>query len=102
DSSMDPYYCLEIDPLGRVQDFMARPDKNFDFGWDWPLEDICIKADITETYFTVEVVLSFDALRRYHLLNKNTIEAGIFRAKYHQQSNGQFTPTWITWVDPKT
>lgn len=102
DKKMDPYYCLEIDPLARVQDFMARPNKEFDFTWDWPLEDISIKSYINEAYFTVEVVISFESLMRYHLINKNIIEAGIYRAKYSQQSNGQFTPTWITWVDPQT
>src|SRR5690606_26351331 len=40
DKHLDPYYCLEIDPLARVQDFMARPNRTFDFMWDWPKQDI--------------------------------------------------------------
>ena len=101
--NLDPYYCLEIDPLARVQDFIARPNRQFDFSWDWPKDDITIKSDITATCFTVELAISMSSLKEFQLLQKDgTIEAGIYRAKYHQQSNGQFKPTWITWVDPKT
>ncbi len=100
---LDPYYCLEIDPLARVQDFIARPNRQFDYTWNWPKEDITINSDITATYFTVEVAISISSLKKFELLQKDgTIEAGIYRAKYNQQSNGQFEPTWITWIDPKT
>ena len=103
DKHLDPYYCLEIDPLGRVQDFIARANRQFDYTWDWPKEDISIKSEITATCFTVEVSISIASLKKFKLLQKDgIIEAGIYRAKYHQQSNGQFQPTWITWIDPQT
>lgn len=103
DKHLDPYYCLEIDPLARVQDFIARPNREFDFAWDWPQKDITIKSYITATCFTVEVAISFSSLMKFELIQKDgIIEAGIYRAKYHQQSNGQFEPHWITWVDPQT
>ena len=31
DESLNPYYCLEIDPNSRIMDFMARPNKQFNF-----------------------------------------------------------------------
>ena len=100
---LDPYYCLEIDPLGRVQDFIARPDKQFDYTWNWPEEDISIKSYITASSFSVEVAISIASLKSFKLIQKDgSIEAGIYRAKYNQQPNGQFEPTWITWVDPQT
>lgn len=102
DKQLDPYYCLEIDPLARVQDFIARPNKQFDFLWNWPKEDISIKSYLIATGFTVEIALTMASLKRFNLIQKNIIEAGIYRAKYNQQPNGQFEPTWITWVDPKT
>ncbi len=103
DKHLDPYYCLEIDPLGRVQDFIARPNRQFDYNWNWPKEDMTIKSYITATCFTVEVAISILSLKKFELIQKDgTIEAGIYRAKYNQQPNGQFEPTWITWVDPKT
>ena len=103
DKNLDPYYCLEIDPMARVQDFIARPNRQFDFTWNWPKEDVVVKSHITDTYFTVEIVLSILSLNKFQLLqNDGHIEAGIYRAKYNQQSNGDFEPTWITWVDPQT
>lgn len=103
DKHLDPYYCLEIDPLGRVQDFIARPNRQFDYTWDWPKQDISIKSHITSTAFSVEMRISIDALKRFKLIqNDGHIEAGIFRAKYNQKQNGQFEPTWITWIDPQT
>ena len=103
DKQLDPYYCFEIDPLARVQDFIARPNKLFDFEWNWPKDDISVKSFISTDYFTVEFAISMASLKRFELIQKDgTIEAGIFRAKYNQQPNGQFEPTWITWVDPQT
>ena len=103
DKHLDPYYCLEIDPLARVQDFIARPNRVFDYLWDWPKQDISIKSDMTSSSFSVELSISMEALKRFKLIqNDGHIEAGIFRAKYNQKQNGQFEPTWITWVDPQT
>ena len=102
DKKLDPYYCLEIDPLARVQDFIARPNKQFDYLWNWPKDEISIKSYVTAGGFSVEIALTMVSLKNFNLIQKNIIEAGIYRAKYSQQPNGQFEPTWITWVDPKT
>lgn len=103
DKHLDPYYCLEIDPLARVQDFIARPNRQFDFLWNWPKDDITVKSHITSSCFSVEIAISIASLKQFKLIQKDgSIEAGIYRAKYNQQPNGQFEPTWITWVDPKT
>lgn len=103
DKRLDPYYCLEIDPLARVQDFLARPNRQFDFTWNWPKDDISVKSNINTNFFSVEIAISIDSLKRFSLLqNGGIIEAGIYRAKYNQEPNGKFEPTWITWVDPQT
>ncbi|WP_027125428.1 carbohydrate-binding family 9-like protein [Gelidibacter mesophilus] len=103
DHHLDPYYCLEMDPLARVQDFIARPNRQFDFKWDWPKDGISLKSQITPTYFCVELALSLKSLIQFELIQPDgSIEAGIYRAKYNQQPNGLFEPTWITWVDPQT
>lgn len=34
ESSLNPNYCLEIDPTGRIMDFKAKPNKEFDFNWN--------------------------------------------------------------------
>lgn len=103
DKNLDPYYCFEIDPLARVQDFIARPNRQFDFSWDWPSEDVIVKSNISSFSFTVEFSITKKSLRAFKLIQKDgSIEAGIYRAKYNQQPNGQFEPTWITWVNPQT
>jgi hypothetical protein len=102
DKSLNPYYCLEIDPTSRIMDFMAHPNKQFDFDWNWPTNDIEVKSSIESAYFTVEIAISLDSLTKLGLLKEGKIEVAIYRAKYNKQENGNFEPTWITWVDPNT
>ena len=102
DASLNPYYCLEIDPTPRIMDFIAYPNKNFDFNWSWPKNDITVKSDIQTSFFTVEGAISLVSLRKFNLIKENKIETGIFRAKYNKQKDSIFQPTWISWVNPKT
>lgn len=102
DKQLNPYYCLEIDPTPRIMDFKAYPNKNFDFDWNWPKKDITVKSYIAEDYFIVEGKISIASLKKLNLLSRNKIEAGIFRAKYNQQEDASFKPTWISWVNPNT
>lgn len=99
---MNPYYCLEIDPLSRIMDFKASPNKEFDFDWHWPSDAIEVKSSIESTHFTVEIAISLASLSQLGLLKDGEIETGIYRAKYNKKENGNFEPTWITWVNPKT
>jgi hypothetical protein len=100
--TLNPYYCLEIDPTPRVMDFKALPNKVFDFSWDWPKEEIVVRSSIYTTYFTVEGSISLASLTDLGLLNEGNIEAGIYRAKYNIKEDGHYIPTWISWVNPKT
>jgi len=102
DQYLDPYYCLEIDPLGRIMDFMARPDKQFDFNWNWKHQEIEVKSAVSTTFFTVEIAISLSSMTNLGLLKNGRIETGIYRAKYNRLEDGNFDPTWITWVDPNT
>ena len=100
--SLNPYYCLEIDTSGRIMDFKALPEKNFDFNWKWPKKDIEVKTAKDEISFIVEGSISIQSLRDLNLIQNNTIEAGIFRAKFSLVENLQYEPTWISWVNPNT
>jgi len=100
--SLNPYYCLEIDTAARIMDFIAYPNKNFDFKWNWPKEDIEVKSSKNDISFTVEGAISIDSLNRFQLIKENKIETGVFRAKYNSTDNINFEPTWISWIDPQT
>ena len=99
---MNPYYCLEIDTAARVMDFIALPEKNFDFKWNWPKNDLVVQSSRTENSFTVEGKISIESLKQFNLIKGSTIETGIFRAKYVEKGDLNFEPTWISWVNPNT
>lgn len=99
---LNPYYCLEIDPSPRIMDFMARPNRQFNFDWNWPVKDLEVKSGKTNSYYTVEIKLSLNSLLNLGLLRNGSIAAGIYRAKYRLESDGKWQPTWITWVNPNT
>ncbi len=102
DGQLNPYYCLEIDPTPRLMDFKAKPNKDFDFNWNWPKNDILIKSDIQKEFFTVEIAISLASLTQFGLLKDGKIETGIYRAKYNEKEDLSFEPTWISWVNPQT
>ena len=102
DDSLNPYYCLEIDTCSRIMDFIAYPNSNFDFNWDWHQNNLKVKSSINADSFIVEGSISIKSLKRFNLINNNIIETGVFRAKYKKTQNKTFEPTWITWVNPNT
>lgn len=100
--SLNPYFCLEMDASGRLMDFKARPNKNFDFDWKWPKIDLDIKTSKDEISFTVEGRISIQSLRELNLIQDNSIEAGVYRAKFSKNEKQEYEPTWISWVNPNT
>lgn len=102
DLNMNPYYCLEIDPTGRIMDFKARPEKKFDFNWSWPSNHIQVESMIREKFYVVEGFVTMESLFDFDLVHQNSLQVGVFRAKYKSEKSKSFRPSWITWVDPKT
>lgn len=100
--SLNPYYCLEIDASGRLMDFKAHSNKDFDFDWKWPSKDLDIKTSKDEISFTVEGRISIQSLKDLNLIQNNVIEAGVYRAKFSKDEKQEYKPTWISWVNPDT
>jgi hypothetical protein len=100
--SLDPYYCLEIDPTPRIMDFKAKPNRDFDFGWKWPNNGLKVKSNIDKDYFVVEGTISKESLEQLKLIKNNRIETGIYRANYNKVNDTDYEPTWISWVNPNT
>lgn len=100
--SLNPYFCLEMDASGRLMDFKAHPNKEFDFDWKWPKKDLDIKTSKDEISFTVEGRISIQSLQELNLIQDNSIEAGVYRAKFSKNEKQEYEPTWISWVNPNT
>lgn len=99
---LNPYYCLEMDTHARVMDFKSLPNKNFDFNWNWPKTDLEVKASLDENSFSVKGRINLKSLKELNLIHNNTLEVGVFRAKYAKDENLNYHPTWISWVNPNT
>lgn len=100
-NNMKPYYCLEIDPTGRVLDYKANFYREFDRSWKWP-ESLNIKTEKDDKSYTVEGELSFSALNKLELLKDNQIEIGLYRGFCTDISNEKGEIRWISWVDSKS
>lgn len=99
DEKMQPYYCLEIDPLGRVLDYKAKLHREFDRNWQWP-EPLNIQTIIKAENYTVQGKISLSVLNKLDLIHNNQIQVGLFRAHCVQLEEKKASIKWINWVDP--
>lgn len=105
DDALERYYCLEIDPLGRILDYKASFYRNFDYGWDWPKGQLSSRAELYKEGYIVELVIGLDSLRNLGILKNGIIGAGIFRGDCKDLGNPKGTDpkiNWISWIDPRT
>lgn len=122
DPEMWNYYCLEIDPRGRVFDYRASYYRRFDRAWSWP-EVETGASSLTEGY-AIEgriPLASFEALGFPRLRPGVKIFCGLYRAEFsHDRGDAPAVPQdgkpaegdrsdgpppvkdWISWGDPKT
>ena len=98
---MKPYYCLEMDPNGRVLDYRANYYREFERDWQWP-DSLHIKTTIDETGYTLEGKLSFESLKALGVLQNDKIQIGLYRGHCTAIENNKGTIKWISWVDSKT
>jgi hypothetical protein len=98
---MQPYYCLEIDPHGRILDYKAKLYREFDKSWQWP-DSLSIKALIEDENYTVQGVISLLVLKQLGLINNGQIEIGLYRGHCTKLNGNNASIKWISWVDPKT
>ena len=79
--NMDPYFGLELDPLGRIYDYKAQYHRKFYPDWTWPSGQLKVKAEVNPTGYTVEFCISKKSLKELGLLKNNTLEAGLYRGE---------------------
>ena len=105
DAKLNEYYCLEIDPNGRVLDYSAAHYRKFDRSWSWPIEQLSVQTNMSENGYIVDVTINLESLRHLGLISKNRLRAGIFRADCVELApdlEQKSKIDWISWVDPKT
>ncbi len=103
DERLAQYFCLEIDPLGRVLDYRASHYRKFDFSWTFPGLDVV--GVRTDQGYTVEGRIALDALRSlgFPLTESGQpIRLGIYRAEFRHAEGDELSEGWMSWVDPRT
>lgn len=121
DDKLANYYCLEIDPRGRILDYRARYYRQMDYGWKMP--GATAKGIVEKGRYTVEAALPMETLAKLKLLEPKPggiLRCGLFRAEFsHDRSGkaagqgsfhtlGRRSPIappiedWMSWVDPRT
>lgn len=100
DEHMLPYYGLEMDPNGRVFDYLAEYHRKFTSTWSWPAGELIIKANKVTDGYTVEVAISKKSLKQLELLKGNRIEAGLYRGNCVEITEDDSKIKWISWVRP--
>jgi hypothetical protein len=98
---MQTYYCLEMDPYGRVLDYKAESYRIFDRTWRWP-GGLPMKVKVLKDVYEVEGKISFSILHDLNLIKNNRIEIGLFRGHCTNIKEGKATINWISWVHPNT
>ncbi|MHC4394024.1 MAG: carbohydrate-binding family 9-like protein [Planctomycetota bacterium] len=100
DDELEKYFCLEVDPLGRVHDYAASHYRRFDSDWD--CAGLRTAAVITKTGYTVEASIplkTLDALGLPSLHTGDILKAGLFRAEFSRTPDSKLQQRWISWVD---
>ena len=100
DDELKEYFCLEIDPLGRVHDYAAHYYRKFDSAWDCP--GLRAAASITKSGYVVEGLIplkTLDGLGLPALHSGSILKTGLFRAEFSRSRDSKLQERWISWVD---
>ncbi len=100
DDRLSPYYCLELDPHGRVYDYEAEYHRKFNPNWSWPVKQLIVKANKLKDGYSVEIAISKRSLMQLGLLKGKSIEAGLYRGECIEITEDNSKIKWISWVRP--
>jgi hypothetical protein len=101
DERLDPYYCLEMDPLGRVLDYKASFYRKFDYEWKWPgRNQLKVIAGYTGSGYRVDGSVTLASLEQLNLIKNKKIQAGLFRGECLKIRDPESSFSWISWIKP--
>jgi hypothetical protein len=103
DPALERYFCLEIDPLGRVHDYAASHYRKFDSGWN--CAGLRTSGKVRPDGYDIEASVPLQTL--VGLLGRpvragTTLQVGIFRAEFWRNALGDANDNWLSWVKPAT
>ena len=99
--TMNPYYCLEIDPQGQLFDYESRFYRQANEPWTWPADQIDIQALPYEDGYAIAGRLSLASLREVGAIQQDTMGVGLFRANVVETTEEGPVFEWISWVFPE-
>jgi hypothetical protein len=94
-SDLSQYFCIEMDPLGRINDYSAQYYRKFDRLWNF--KQVKITTQYTPQGYIVEGAISLSELKELGI--KGSFFLGIFRADYKSTKTDDVV--WYSWIDPK-
>lgn len=101
DPELNEYYCIEVDPLGRVMDYKASYYRRFDYSWQF--EGLTAAAHRDASGYSVEIAIPIRTLTNLGLtpLKRGTrLRTGLFRAEFRHQLDGIVEEGWMSWCKP--
>lgn len=104
DPGLQDYWCLEIDPLGRVHDYHARHYRQFDDAWDCP--GLATEGARTPGGYAVRgsvPLATLSELMGRPIASGSELRIGLFRAEFRgtgPPARGDADDNWISWVRP--
>lgn len=104
DDALSRYYCIEVDPLGRVHDYAAKHYRQFDSAWR--CDGSLTRGERTPDGYRVEGSIPRATLET--MLGKPfklgaPFRLGVFRAEFRSSERdtpGSRVDNWISWVKP--
>lgn len=104
DEALNRYWCVEIDPLGRVHDYAASHYRKFDSTWN--CAGLKTSARRTADGYQVEGSLplaTLEALLGRRVASGTTLRLGLFRAEFYGRgagAHGDAPDNWLSWARP--
>lgn len=100
DEKLDTYYCLEIDPTGRVFDYAASFYRKFRESWQWPDNQLHVKSHRSEVGYSILYSISLRSLIELKLLKNNELRVGLYRGRCMEIDLENEKMQWASWVKP--
>ncbi len=102
DATLNPYYCLEMDPDQRILDYSSAYYRQYDYDWTWPQGHLQIATGRLEKGYYVQGQISIASLKDLKLWNNGKVQAGLYRGNCTSLNGDEAELRWSCWVDPKT